>query len=235
MSRMDSGPPRRAPETVEPRDGAAPQRDQESLRQQILRGDLVPGQRLVEGEIGEQSSVTRAGVRAGLFDLTADGLVERVQHRGARVRVVGLEEAIEIAECRMVLEGLCAAKAAERLTSAEHSELEGLGRSMREAVSRGDLLAYSELNHTLHRRIREISGQSTAERTIERLRGQLVRHQFRFAPRPGRPSASLPEHEAIIAAVTQRDPSAAEQATRQHLLSVIEALRAAGESRHRAL
>jgi DNA-binding GntR family transcriptional regulator len=232
MAQADTGPPARLTGTAERRDGAAQQRVRESLRQQILRGDLVPGQRLVEAELGEQFAVTRAGVRAALFDLTAEGLVERIQHRGARVRVVSLEEAIEITECRMALEGLCAAKAAERVTSDDLSELARLGKTMRDAVSSGDLLTYSELNHTLHQRIREISGQRTAERTIERLRGQLVRHQFRLALQPGRPSASLPEHEQIIAALTDRDPAAAEHAMRQHLCSVIEALRAADEGHH---
>lgn len=232
MAQAEAGPPARLTGTAERRDGAAQQRVRESLRQQILRGDLVPGQRLVEAELGEQFAVTRAGVRAALFDLAAEGLVERIQHRGARVRVVSLEEAIEITECRMALEGLCAAKAAQRVTSDDLSELARLGQTMRDAVSSGDLLTYSELNHTLHQRIREISGQRTAERTIERLRGQLVRHQFRLALQPGRPSASLPEHEQIIAALADRDPAAAEHAMRQHLRSVIEALRTADERHH---
>lgn len=206
------------------RDGSAQDRVRESLRQRILSGDLVPGQRLVEAEIADEFGVTRAGVRAALIDLTAEGLVERIQHRGARVRVVSVAEAIEITECRMVLEGLCAAKAAERISDAERAELTKLGKRMRAAVKSGDVLAYSELNHTLHRRIREISQQRAAERTIERLRAQLVRHQFRLALRPGRPATSLVEHERIIAAVTNRDPHAAEQAMRDHLASVIGAL-----------
>jgi DNA-binding GntR family transcriptional regulator len=71
----------------------------------------------VEAELCESFTVPRAGVRAALIDLAADGLVERIQHRGARVRVVSIDEAVEITECRMVLEGLCAGKAAERVSA----------------------------------------------------------------------------------------------------------------------
>jgi hypothetical protein len=124
------------------RDGAAQRRVRESLREQVLRGDLAPGQGLVEADLAEQFEVTRAGVRAALIDLTAEGLVERIQHRGARVRVVTLDEAIEITECRMVLEGLCAAKAAERASGADIADLEGLGARMRRAVAGGDLMGY---------------------------------------------------------------------------------------------
>ena len=86
-------------------------------------------------------------------------------------------------------------------------------------------MKYSELNRELHRTVREIAGQSVAAELLERLHGQIVRHQFRLAMRAGRPHVSLPEHLAIIEAIARRDPDAAEQAARAHLRSVITALR----------
>ncbi|MFD6414602.1 GntR family transcriptional regulator, partial [Nocardia asteroides] len=74
------------------------------LRQAILRGDMAPAQRLVENELAEQFGVTRASIRAALIDLEAQGLVERIRNRGSRVRVVTVEEAVAITECRLVLE-----------------------------------------------------------------------------------------------------------------------------------
>src|SRR5580700_11690057 len=85
------------------------------LREAIRAGEMAPGHRLVELELAEQWDVTRAAVRAALLDLTGEGLVERIANRGARVRVIPVQEAVQIVECRMVLEGLCAAKAAERV------------------------------------------------------------------------------------------------------------------------
>ncbi|NIJ14537.1 DNA-binding GntR family transcriptional regulator [Saccharomonospora amisosensis] len=197
----------------------------DAIRQAIVRGEFVPDQRLVEADLSARFSASRASVRSALLELTNEGLVERVQNRGARVRAVSLEEAVEISEVRMVLEGLCAAKAAERITAAEIGELTGIGTGMRAAVANGDLLGYSELNQALHRRLREISGQQTASKVLERLRAQNVRHQFRLAMHPGRPAISLPEHLAIIDAVCSHDPEAAENAARAHLYSVIAALK----------
>ena len=196
----------------------------ERLREAILGGDMAPGQRLVEEELAGMLAVTRASLRAALFDLTAEGLVERIPNRGARVRTVTLDEAVAITECRMVLEGLCAAKAAERVTRSQASRLDQLGEQMQRSVADGEPLKYSALNHELHRLVREISGQSTAARLIERLNGQLVRHQFQLSLRPGRPQASLGEHTAIITAITGRQPEEAEQAMRCHLRSVMRAL-----------
>ena len=196
----------------------------EAIREAIIRGEFVPNQRLVEADLSTQFDASRASVRSALLELTNEGLVERIQNRGARVRAVSLDEAVEISEVRMVLEGLCAAKAAAAVTGEEIRELRSIGSAMREAVAEGDLLGYSSLNQQLHRRVREIGGQRTASRMLERLRGQNVRHQFRLAMHPGRTSVSLPEHLAIIDAICTHDADAAEAAARTHLRSVIKAL-----------
>ena len=203
----------------------------DGIRGAILRGDFVPNQRLVEADLSEQFAASRASVRAALLELANEGLIERVQNRGARVRAVALDEAIEISEVRMVVEGLCAAKAAERVTADEAAELGDIGDAMRQAVASGDVLGYSQLNERLHRRIREISGQRTAASVLERLRAQNVRHQFRLAMHPGRSAVSLPEHLAIIEAIRAHDADAAERAARAHLRSVIQALPEAAGNR----
>jgi DNA-binding GntR family transcriptional regulator len=195
-----------------------------ALRRAIGDGDMVPGQRLVESELAEMFGVTRASLRAALLELTAAGLVERVPNRGARVRLVSVAEAVAITECRMVLEGLCAAKAAELATAAEIAELTELGEAMRRAVADGEPMKYSAQNRTMHSRVREIAAQPVAADLLERLAGQLVRHQFRLALRPGRPARSLTEHLAIITAIAEHDPAGAEAAARAHLRSVIGAL-----------
>jgi DNA-binding GntR family transcriptional regulator len=191
----------------------------------MVRGDYAPNQRLVEADLCEQYGATRAVVRSALQELSADGLVEIQRNKGARVRAIPLSEAIEITEARMVLEGLAARKAAERCSPEEAEELLGIGRDMRQAYARSELLAYSDLNARLHRRIREIARHTTSASLIERLGAQVVRHQFRLSLQPGRPAVSLPQHERIIECVTARDPDAAEQAMRLHLASVAEALR----------
>ncbi|WP_328351345.1 GntR family transcriptional regulator [Streptomyces sp. NBC_00445] len=194
------------------------------LRQAILHGEMAPAQRLVENELAEQFDVTRASIRAALIDLEAQGLVERIRNRGSRVRVVTVEEAVAITECRMVLEGLCAAKAAVAASDDQLTELTDLGTAMSKAVADGEPMTYSELNQELHARIREFSGQRTAVELLERLNAQLVRHRFQLALRPGRPQHSLNEHLAMIEAIRSRDPQAAEAAVRAHLTSVIDAL-----------
>lgn len=195
-----------------------------AIRQALSAGDLVPGQRLVEQELSESLRATRNCVREALQDLAAEGLVELVPRRGARVRIVSVDEAIQITECRAALEALCARRAAQYATTGQRADLREIGVRMREAVAQGDLGVYSALNSRLHDRIAELSGQQVAAGLLDRLKGQMVRYQFRLALRPGRPSKSLPQHLAIIDAIAEGDAAASEAAARAHLDSVIQEL-----------
>lgn len=198
----------------------------EDLRQAIVNGELLPGERLLEEELSERLGLGRAAVRIALVRLEHDGLVERERHRGARVRRVSEIEAVEILEARAALEGLAARHAAFNADEAAVAELRSIIEEMRGLREQGDLLAVSNANARLHGRILEISGHETAERLSRTLSSQLVRFQYRTVLLPGRPERSYAEHTDIVEAIAARDPDAAELAMRNHLSHVAEALQA---------
>jgi DNA-binding GntR family transcriptional regulator len=194
------------------------------LREAILRGELAPNQRLVEAEMSSAFHMPRAAVRTALVRLEHEGLVERARHRGARVRLVSEEEAVEILQARAALEGLAARQAALKITHAGAAELRGVLERQRAALARQDLLGASDINAELHAKIVELSGHTTAQRLIHTLNSQMVRFQFRTILIPGRPSRSLDEHNAIVEAVAGGEADEAERAMRRHLNNVAQAL-----------
>lgn len=195
------------------------------IRNDVISGEYASGQRLVELELCERYDASRAVVRLALAELEHEGLVERIAHRGARVRTVSVEEAIAITEVRMVVEGLCARKAAEQVSELDIAELRLIGESMQSAVDTGDILKYRSLNVELHDAIRRIASHPVAAEILTRLLARNVRHRYRLAFRPGRARVSLVEHLAIIDDICARDPEAAERSIRRHVESVIAALR----------
>ena len=197
----------------------------QELRAAIMRGDFVSNQRLVEADIAQDFGASRGNVRAALAELSVEGLIERIPNRGARVRSVTVDEAIEIVEVRGAIESLCARKAAEKVTPEVAEELRELGRGMEAAVATGDIEAYTRGNERLHVRLIELADQKTATVTIERLQGQAIRYQFRLSTVSGRPQVSLPEHLAVIEAVCAGDGDAAALAMQKHLMSVAEAIK----------
>lgn len=195
------------------------------LRQAIVRGDYGPNERLIEQEIVTRFGLSRSKVRVALRELSQEGLVELERNRGARVRTISLDEAITLTEVRMVLEGLCAAKAA---VNASDEELEGLSQTFEKLKEYGaatDFIRFAQMNSVLHNSIGAMSRQPVATKFIERLGNQGIRPRFLIALLPGRIPTSIDEHAAIVNAIVARDAVGARNAMEAHIASIIEALR----------
>ncbi|HEX3690650.1 MAG TPA: GntR family transcriptional regulator [Solirubrobacteraceae bacterium] len=207
-----------------------PERPEDTLRAAIVAGRLLPNERLVEADLTRRLGVGRSAVRTALARLEHEGLVELEPHRGARVRLVSVPEAVEILQARAALEGLAVSRAARNATAADVAGLRAILAEMRARLDQGDLLKASDTNAVLHRRLLEIGGHATANRLIDGLRSQLVRFAYRTILVPGRSERSFAEHTAIIDAIAVHDGAAAERAMRRHLSHVADALRTSPES-----
>jgi DNA-binding GntR family transcriptional regulator len=196
----------------------------ENLRSDILDGTFSPGERLPEIALAERYSVGRGSIRSALIELRSEGLVEIEANRGAMVRRIGLDEAIEIAEARKALEGLIAARAASNNDPTGRESLTSIMAEMRSAVASGDNRRYSELNRELHGRIWELSGHRVGNDLVANLRNRSAHHQYRLAVMPGRAEESLEQHAAIVDAIVAGEVERAETAMRDHLESVIDVL-----------
>jgi DNA-binding GntR family transcriptional regulator len=200
-----------------------------ALHAAIVAGALSPGERLIEEELAERLGYSRGAVRGAILRLGHEGLVVRERNRGARVRRFTVAEAVEILEARAALESLAAGYAALRRSDEEAAELESLVAEMERLQGAGELLAMSERNAAMHRRILEISGHDVARDICARLHSQVVRFQFRTVLAPGRSSKSLAEHGTIVRAIRAGDRAAAEAAMRAHLTNVASVLAEVGQ------
>lgn len=197
----------------------------DKLRAAIVSGDIAPDARLVEADVSATFGMSRGAVRTALIRLEQDGLVVREPHRGARVRKVSDEEAVEILQARAVLEGLAVRQTAELIDDAGAARVQACLERHGGLLAAGDLLGASDANAELHATLLEISGHGTARRLIRALSSQTVRYQYRTILIPGRSAASLEEHKAIVDAVLAGRPDEAEAAMRNHLFNVAEAVR----------
>lgn len=195
------------------------------LREGIIAGRFQPNERLVEANVSKMLSAGRTAVRAALVRLDQEGLVTREHNRGARVRLVSDQEALQIEEVRAALERLLARQAAAKATASDVRELRHVLVDMRKRLSSEDSIGYSELNPKFHQLIWATARNLTAGRLVGTLKSQSLRFQYQTMLRPGRPQRSLREHELIFSAIVAHDPEAADAAMRDHLEEVIETLR----------
>lgn len=191
-----------------------------SLRAAILSGDLEPGARLGEVELAERLGVSRTPVREALRDLAADGLVEVLPNRGARVAQWSTADLDEIYELRALLESHGAARAATRIAPAETDVLEKLCNDMDACVRRGrkrDLDRITALNAEFHRRIVDAAGSP-------RLAGLMstvvqvplvVRTFHRYSAEAM--ARSLGHHRELVAALRAEDAEWARSVMSSHV------------------
>lgn len=236
---MGAVPPQQSVRTTVGRDGRGRMAADEAyarLRDDIVKGRLMPNERLVEADLAVTLGVGRTAVRTVLARLEQEGLVVHEPNRGARVRMVTEAEALEITQARGALEALAAREAALHARPAEVAFMRETLAQMSVCLKAGDLLAYSDGNARMHAKIIEASRHQTAARLIAGLKAQMVRFQYRTVLVPGRSARSFAEHTRIVDAIEMADADAAEAAMRYHLSHVADTLRGMTSARaqHRA-
>lgn len=192
----------------------------EQIRDAILDGSLAPGQRVKERDVAEQMRISTTPVKEALRQLETEGLIESEPRRGAVVSAVALTAVEEIILLRAAIEGLGARLSALKM---DEAETDALGSILDEIARLGDPRPgnweeLSDANNRFHRAI--VSGSHSY--FLQRFAQSLAQFD-RSATMPeivGRDEAKLEldEHRAIYSAVSHREPDAAEQRMRNHVL-----------------
>jgi DNA-binding GntR family transcriptional regulator len=186
----------------------------ETIKQAILRGELAPGQPLIETALAEWCEVSRTPIREALTKLEHDGLVDRTD-RGVVVRMRSPDEILDVYETRLVLEATAARVAADRRTTRDVHLL-------RQALQRGDVasdsepLALVEANRQFHTLVWRASHNECLQDLLERLSLHLVRYPATTLAYPGRWAVACEEHTALVDAIEARDGAAAHDLALQH-------------------
>jgi DNA-binding GntR family transcriptional regulator len=192
----------------------------ETLRAEIVRGDLVPGQYLRLEEIAARFDLSTTPVREALRDLEAEGLVSSFPHRGAQVTKLSADELQDIYDIRVVLEEMATRLAVPRITEATLAELASLVEQHER--SRGDVVTQVELNHQFHQTLYAASGRKhlcELSRML-RYRTQHYLHLFVVETEQGNSPQTEKEHRAILEACKRGDAEQAAAIIHDHVAEV---------------
>lgn len=188
----------------------------EYLIDAILRGELKPGDRIVETRVAQQLGVSQGPVREALRDLELFGFVVSSPFRGTQVREISNQDLVEIYPIRAALEGVAARFAACRISDEDIARLESLLDQMRQAAARGDTVAHIEADVAFHKTIIDASGNRQLAQFWQTMR--LATTTFLTFAMSRRSLEDLAErHAPLIDAMRGRDPDAAEAAMRRHI------------------
>lgn len=199
---------------------AAPLRDQvlDVVRQGILDFRLRPGQRLIERELMEQLSVSRATVREVIARLASEGLVTNIPQRGAIVTVLTEEEAADIYEMRVSLEGLAAHRFIERATPQKVGELRAAFEGyVVAAPSDGDNLDRLRAKDAFYKVLFEGAASQPLTEMLIMLQSRVRLLRWTSLSVPGRAEETVQEMRAIVEAIEAKDAQAATEACARHV------------------
>lgn len=193
--------------------GAIRERVLATLRQDIIAGRLLPGDRLVERELADRFGVSRVPVREAIRALVAEGFVHFETPRRTVVRRLSPADVKELFELREALEVYAAGLAASRATPEDLADLRELLRAAASATEAGDAEKITDVNTRFHDRILAMAGNSLLTSVMEPVDGRL-----RWLTRQNEEWPQLlTEHQDLYEAIASGDPDRARSHTLTHV------------------
>lgn len=178
----------------------------DGVRTLINEGDLLPGARVPERELCARFKVSRTPLRECLKVLAAEGLVDLLPNRGARVATLDDEHLVHLFEVIATLEAEGGRLACQRIGQAELAEVQGMHYRMYAHFLRQELPGYFALNQAIHSAIMRAAGNPVLAATHAGLAGRISRARYMSnRMRSDRWQTAMDEHDAILAALTRRD------------------------------
>lgn len=192
----------------------------DDLLERILGGELRPGDRISEPDVGARLSVSRVPVREALRELESSGLVVSRKHAGVFVRRIEPAEVRDLYEMRAMLDGFAGEKAAA-LPTPERQALAGvLAQSiatMAQAVAGDRVRDYYTENLRFHWLIVEAAANQALKDSYRELVQKLHLSRLRSLSRGLAMQTSIQEHQQIVQALAAGDPAAARQLLTRHV------------------
>jgi len=176
------------------------------LRDYVVEGNIEDGARVPERQLCDMFGISRTPLREALKVLAAEGLIELLPNRGARVRQLSGHDLEELFEVMGGLESLAGRLACETITDEELAEIEQLHYEMYGHYLHRDMHNYFLINQRIHERIVAASRNETLRATYANFAGRIrrVRYSANFARKRQRWAEAMREHEAILDALRRR-------------------------------
>ncbi|WP_460451400.1 GntR family transcriptional regulator [Alsobacter sp. SYSU BS001988] len=193
----------------------------ETVRSDIIRMRLRPGEQLSEKELGLRFMTSRTPVREAIVRLVDDGLIEVWPQRGTFVTRISLRAVKRARFVRSALELAIIREAATQGVSQDTVAV--LERAIAEQeASEGDPGRFTDADDAFHRTFANTLGYGDLWSIVETQKAQFDRIRFLSLPNVTPLDLLIAQHRAILEAVKARDPDEAEATLRQHLSIVLD-------------
>lgn len=196
----------------------------QTLRNAILKGELKPGERLMEIQLAQRLGVSRTPVREALRKLELEGLVIMIPRRGAIVADITVQDLNDVLEVREALEELAVKKACDFATDEHLKALKQAANDFKRCAESEDLLGCVEADMQFHEIIYEATNNKRLQQMLLNLREQMYRYRMEYMKDKRMYKLLIDEHDAIRKAIKKRDKEKAGMVMKTHIINQQEAI-----------
>lgn len=189
----------------------------QTLRQAILRGELEPGERLMEIHLAERLGVSRTPIREAIRKLELEGLVVMIPRRGAVVASITEKDLKDVLEVRQTLERLAVEVACERITPELLAELKKAAEEFQRLKESDDVTELAAADVHFHEIIYEATGNARLINILSNLREQMYRYRLEYLKGKGNHERLCKEHQQIYNSIKNGDKDGVKAAIHEHI------------------
>ena len=188
-----------------------------TLRQAILRGELKPGERLMEIQLANKLGVSRTPIREAIRKLELEGLVLMIPRKGAEVAEITEKSLKDVLEIRRALEDLAVRLACEKITKDELKELKKAGDEFKKVLKSQDITEVAEADVRFHDVIYMATDNPKLIQLLNNFREQMYRFRVEYLKKDEVRPQLLAEHDEIIKFITEGNKEEASRVVTRHI------------------
>ena len=188
-----------------------------TLRQAILRGELKPGERLMEIQLANKLGVSRTPIREAIRKLELEGLVLMIPRKGAEVAEITEKSLKDVLEIRRALEDLAVRLACEKITKEDLKELKKAGDEFKKVLKSQDITEVAEADVRFHDVIYMATDNPKLIQLLNNFREQMYRFRVEYLKKDEVRPQLLAEHDEIIKYITEGNKEEASRVVTRHI------------------
>ena len=189
----------------------------QTLRTAILKGDLKPGERLMELQLASKLGVSRTPIREAIRKLEQEGLARTIPRKGAEVAGMTEKDMEDVLQIRCVLEELAARLSCQNITDEEMRELKIAMVAFEEKTREGNVVELAKADVTFHDIIYRAADNPKLLVLLNNLREQMYRYRTEYMKDDRIHPVLIREHKEMVKALESRDQELVAREVRQHL------------------
>ena len=188
-----------------------------TLREAILKGELKPGERLMELQLAAKLGVSRTPIREAIRMLEQEGLAVTIPRKGAEVAKMTEKDMEDVLQIREALDELAAKIACEQISEEQLEELVATMHEFEESTKTDNVKKIAEADVKFHDIIYQSTGNPKLVNMVNNLREQMYRYRVEYLKREEAHPQLIAEHAEIIEYISKGEKKAATDVMCKHI------------------